>query len=85
MQYAILLTLEQKLGPNKNLIQDVQELTALLQPFMFKGWQTQPTTRKTIERQTRKYLRKYMKQHNLTLQDIDQLQQKIMENVKTYG
>jgi type I restriction enzyme R subunit len=85
MQYAILLTLEQKLGPNKSLIQDVQELTALLQPFMFKGWQTQPTTRKTIERQTRKYLRKYIKQHNLTLQDIDQLQQKIMENVKTYG
>ena len=85
MQYAILLTLEQKLGPNKNLIQDVQELTALLQPLMFKGWQTQPTTRKTIERQTRKYLRKYIKQHNLTLQDIDQLQQKIMENVKTYG
>jgi len=85
MQYAILLTLEQKLGPDKNLIQDVQELTAMLQPLMFKGWQTQPTTRKTIERQTRKYLRKYIKQHNLTLQDIDQLQQKIMENVKTYG
>jgi len=85
MQYAILLTLEQKLGPDKNLIQDVQELTALLQPLMFKGWQTQPTTRKIIERQTRKYLRKYMKQHNLTLQDVDQLQQKIMENVKTYG
>jgi predicted HTH transcriptional regulator len=85
MQYAILLTLEQKLGLNKSLIQDVQELTALLQPFMFKGWQTQPTTRKTIERQTRKYLRKYIKQHNLTLQDIDQLQQKIIENVKTYG
>ena len=85
MQYAILLTLEQKLGPNKSLIQDVQELTVMLQPLMFKGWQTQPTTRKTIERQTRKYLRKYIKQHNLTLQDIDQLQQKIIENVKTYG
>jgi len=85
LQYAILLTLEQTLPPNKNLPQDVQELTAQLQKQMFKGWQTQQTTRKTIERETRKYLRKYIKQHNLTLQQINQLHQKIMESVKTYG
>jgi len=85
LQYAILLTLEKTLPPTANLTQDVQELTALLQPYLFKGWQTQPTTRKTIERETRKYLRKYIKQHGLTLQQIDQLHQKIMEKVKTYG
>ncbi|MEM3577250.1 MAG: HsdR family type I site-specific deoxyribonuclease [Candidatus Bathyarchaeia archaeon] len=85
LQYAILLTLEQTLPPTKDLTQDVNELTALLQPYLFKGWQTQPTTRKTIERETRKYLRKYIKQHGLTLQQIDQLHQKIIEKVKTYG
>jgi type I restriction enzyme R subunit len=85
LQYAILLTLEKTLPPNKNLTQDVQELTAQLQKQMFKGWQTQQTTRKTIERETRKYLRKYIKQHNLTLAQINQLHQKIMESVKTYG
>jgi type I restriction enzyme R subunit len=85
LQYSILLNLENTLGPNKHLTQDAQELTALLQPHMFKGWQTQPTTRKTIERQTRKYLRKYIKQHNLTLPDLEQLYQKILESVKTYG
>jgi len=85
LQYAILLTLEQKLPPNKNLTQDVQELTNMLQTQMFKGWQTQQTTRKTIEREIRKYLRKYIKQHNLTLTQLDQLHQKIMESVKTYG
>jgi type I restriction enzyme R subunit len=85
LQYAILLTLEQKLPANKNLTQDVQELTSQLQPQMFKGWQTQQTTRKTIEREVRKYLRKYIKQHNLSLSDLEQLYQKIMESVKTYG
>ncbi|MEM3719182.1 MAG: hypothetical protein QXD45_04080, partial [Candidatus Bathyarchaeia archaeon] len=85
LQYAILLTLEQTLPPTKDITQDVNELTTLLQPYLFKGWQTQPTTRKTIERETRKYLRKYIKQHGLTLQQIDQLHQKIIEKVKTYG
>ena len=85
MQYAILLTLEQKLGSDEKLVKDVQELTEILQPLMFKGWQTQPTTKKKIEAQIRRCLRKYKKQHNLTLQDIDQLQQEIMEKVETYG
>jgi tRNA U38,U39,U40 pseudouridine synthase TruA len=52
---------------------------------MFKGWQYQQTTRKTIEREIRKYLRKYIKQHSLTLADLEQLYQKIVESVKTYG
>jgi type I restriction enzyme R subunit len=85
LQYAILLTLEQKLPPSKNLTADVQELTNQLQAQMFKGWQTQQTTRKTIEREVRKYLRKYIKQHILSLPDLEQLYQKIMESVKTYG
>jgi type I restriction enzyme R subunit len=85
LQYAILLTLEQKLPQSKDLTTDVQELTKQLQPQLFKGWQTQQTTRKTIERETRKYLRKYIKQHGLSLANLDELHQKIMESVKTYG
>jgi len=85
LQYAMLLTLEQKLGTDKTLIKDVQELTTQLQHQMFKGWQTQQTARKTIERETRKHLRRYIKQHKLTLAQIDELHQKIMESVKTYG
>jgi recombinational DNA repair protein (RecF pathway) len=81
----MLLTLEEALPPTANPTQDVRALTALLQPLMFKGWQTQPTTRKAVERETRKYLRKYVTQHGLTLQQLDQLHQKIMEKVKTYG
>jgi len=76
LQYEILLSLEQKLPPNKNLTADVQELTSHLQPQLFRGWQTQQTTRKNIEREVRKYLRKYIKQHNLSLTDLEQLYQK---------
>ncbi|MCJ7561120.1 DUF3387 domain-containing protein, partial [Candidatus Bathyarchaeota archaeon] len=85
LQYSVLLTMEQDLGTDKNLTQDAQELTALLQPHMFKGWQYQQTTRKTIEREIRKYLRKYIKQHKITLADMEQIYQKIVESVKTYG
>jgi len=85
LQYSILLTMEKTLGTDKNLKQDTQELTTILQPHMFKGWQYQQTTRKTIEREIRKYLRKYIKQHSLTLADLEQLYQKIVESVKTYG
>ncbi|MEM2927142.1 MAG: HsdR family type I site-specific deoxyribonuclease, partial [Candidatus Bathyarchaeia archaeon] len=85
LQYAMLLTLEKALPKNEALSQDVKELTSLLSPYLFKGWQTQPTTRKAIERETRKYLRKYVRQYGLSLKHIDELHQRIMENVKTYG
>jgi type I restriction enzyme R subunit len=85
LQYAILLTLEQTLPPTKDLIQDVQELTALLQPYLFKGWQTQQAIKKTIEREIRKFIRKYIKQHGLTMQELNQLHKEITEKVKTYG
>ncbi|MEM3694308.1 MAG: HsdR family type I site-specific deoxyribonuclease [Candidatus Bathyarchaeia archaeon] len=85
LQYAMLLTLEKALPQNEALSQDVKELTSILSPYLFKGWQTQPTTRKAIERETRKYLRKYVRQYGLSLKHIDELHQRIMENVKTYG
>jgi type I restriction enzyme R subunit len=85
LQYSTLLTMEKTFGTDKNLTKDAQELTTFLQPHMFKGWQYQQTTRKTIEREIRKYLRKYIKQHKISLADMEQIYQKIVESVKTYG
>lgn len=85
LQYSILLTLEQTLSQPKDLTQDVKDLTAMLQPYLFKDWQIQPSTRKTIKGIIRKFLTKHMKDYGLTYQQIDQLQQKIMEKVETYG
>jgi type I restriction enzyme R subunit len=84
-QYSVLLNLEKKLGPETDLTRDTQELTNQLQQHIFRGWQYQQTAKKTIEREVRKYLRKYIKQKALTLTDLEELYKKIMESVKTYG
>jgi type I restriction enzyme R subunit len=85
LEYSLLLTLEKQFPTNNMLTQDVKELTGKLQPLMFKDWQTQPTARKNIERIIRTYTRKYIAQHKLTLDQFEQLYQKIMQNVKTYA
>jgi type I restriction enzyme R subunit len=85
LQYGILLTLEEKFGTDQNLTQDVKQLTNTIKPFMFKNWQTQLTARKNIEREIRKYLRKYIKQHKLTFPQLEELHQKIMQGVKSYA
>ena len=85
LHYSLLLTLEKQFGANPALTQDVKELAATLKTFMFKDWQTQPTARKNIERETRKYLRKYIKQNQLKLEQLEELYQRIMQNVKAYG
>ena len=85
LQYSMLLTLENKFGTNKNLTQDVKTLTSQIRPLMFRGWYTQPTARKNIERKIRKHIRKYIKKHGINLKELEELHQKIMENVKNYG
>jgi type I restriction enzyme R subunit len=85
LQYGVLLTLEKEFGKNNELVQDTKELCDQLKPLLFKDWYIQPTVRKSVERQIRTYIRKYIKPHRLNLTQIDQLDQKIMENVKTYG
>jgi type I restriction enzyme R subunit len=85
LQYSLLLTLEKQFGTNPSLIEDIKELTKLLQPLTFKDWQTQPTARKKVERQIRTYTRKYIKQRKLKLDQLEELYQKMMQNVKTYA
>jgi len=77
--------MEKAIPNNGDLTKDTQELTAMLQPYLFKGWQYQQTARKSVERETRKYLRKYIRQNNLSLTNIETLYQKIIDSVKTYA
>jgi type I restriction enzyme R subunit len=85
LQYAILLSIEEAVPKNGDLTKDAQELTTLLKPYLFKGWQYQQTARKSVERETRKYLRKYIRQNNLTLTDMEELYKKLIDSVKTYA
>jgi len=85
LQYAMLLNMEKTLGTNTDLTKDIQELTTILKPYLFKGWQYQQTARKSVERETRKYLRRYIRQNNLSLANMEELYQKIVNSVKTYA
>ena len=85
LQYATLLNMEKTLGANTDLTKDAQELTTLLQPYLFKGWQYQQTARKSVERETRKYLRKYIRQNKRSLTSMEELYKKLIDSVKTYA
>jgi type I restriction enzyme R subunit len=85
LQYAILLNIEKTLGTKTDPTKDAQKLTSLLQPYLFKGWQYQQTARKSVERETRKYLRKYIRQKKLTLSTMEELYKKLIDSVKTYA
>jgi hypothetical protein len=85
LQYATLLNMEKTLRTNNDLTKDAQELTTILQPYLFKGWQYQQTARKSVERETRKYLRKYIRQNKLSLTNMEELYKKLINSVKTYA
>ncbi len=78
--------MEKTLPNNQTLTKNTQELTKLLQPYLFKGWQYQQTAKKTVEQETRRYLRrKYVSQNQLTLTEMNTLYGKIIDNVKNYA
>ncbi|MCQ5376653.1 MAG: hypothetical protein NO516_01230 [Candidatus Methanomethylicia archaeon] len=47
--------------------------------------QYQQTAKKGVESTTRRYLRKYIRQNNLSLADLETLYQKIIDSVKSYA
>jgi type I restriction enzyme R subunit len=85
LQFAILQNMEKAIPNQGDLTKDTQELTTLLQQYLFKGWQYQQTAKKAVERETRRYLRKYIRLNNLSFPDMETLYQKIIDSVKSYA
>jgi len=85
LEYSLLLTLEKRLGSDPRLVKDVAELSTQIQEHMFTGWYLQKTAQKNIARTIRRFLRRYIKEYRLKLDDLEELYQNIIENVKTYG
>ena len=85
LEYSMLLTLERRFGENNKLINEVQGLFEKLKKFMFPGWINQPVIRKEVEREVRRFSRGFKNKYNLSLQQIDDLYEKLIENVKNYG
>lgn len=85
VEYSMLLTLEERLGRNDDLINDIRELSQTLKPYTFRNWVHQVTARKTVEREVRRFVRRYAKKYGLEKGELDQLYEKLIENVKNYG
>jgi len=85
MDYALLLTLENKFGQDEELVKDVKGLSKTLQEHLFPGWYLQTTARKNVEREIRTFMRKYIKSKGLEMAELEQIYQKMIENVKAYG
>lgn len=85
MEYSLLLNLEKNFGGDSEFIRDVTELSDRLRDHIFNNWAVQQTARKTVEREVRGFVRRYVKRHGLKMEELDNLYQNLMENVENYG
>ena len=81
LEYSILLSLEEKVGKKKELINDVKELANKLQQYMYPNWVIQQTARKNIGKEIRRFIRRY----GLTKEERDKLYEKLMKGVENYA
>ncbi len=52
---------------------------------MFPGWQFQASAKKAVDKEIRQFLRKYVKENGLTLDELEELHKKIINNVMSYA
>jgi len=81
----MLLTLEKRFGRGNGLVEEVKKLSERLRGHMFPGWFNQTTTRKEIEREVRRFVRGIKRKHNLSLDEMNDLYESLMEGIKNYG
>ena len=85
LEYSLLLTLEGRLGMEDHLIEEVKGLSEELKGTMFPGWINQPTLRKEIERKVRKFSRGMKNRYGLSLEEMNELYERLIECVRNYG
>ena len=85
MEYSLLLTLDEKFGEGENLIEDVRRLSEALGRHRFTGWRLQATARKQVERAVRRFARGYVKRCGIGHDELNELYDRLIENVKNYG
>ncbi|TET80649.1 DUF3387 domain-containing protein [candidate division TA06 bacterium] len=84
MEYGMLLTLEHEFGQNRAFVEDVRSLCAQLAKHLFPSWDIQTTVRKEVERVVRRFARSLKVSYNLTLERMDTIYKKLIEQVKNY-
>ncbi|MCK4234879.1 HsdR family type I site-specific deoxyribonuclease [candidate division WOR-3 bacterium] len=85
LEYALLLTVEGKIGEKSKMSEEINEISEKLRKYMFTGWLQQTTVRKDVEKELRRFVRGIKARHNLTMEEMNNLFDKMIENVKYYG
>ncbi len=85
LEYSMLLALEMRLKNGDVLVNEIRKLSKILKKYMFPGWIGQFTTRKGVEREVRKFVRRIKTRYNLSFEEMDVLYKRLIDSVKNYG
>ncbi len=84
LEYSMLLEME-KTFKRDDFEKVVKELSTRLEKYMFFGWFNQVTIKKEVEREIRRFVRGMKGKYNLSLNEMNELHEKLLESVKNYG
>ena len=85
LEYSLLLVLEEKFGKKDELLNEIEDISNKLKIHLFPGWFNQPTEEKNVEREVRKFTRSLKRRYSITLEEMDKLYKKLIEQIKNYG
>ena len=85
LEYSLLLVLEEKFGKKNELLNEIEDISNKLKIHLFPGWFNQPTEEKNVEREVRKFTRALKRRYGITLEEMDKLYKKLIEQIKNYG
>ncbi|MHB1254405.1 MAG: HsdR family type I site-specific deoxyribonuclease, partial [Candidatus Humimicrobiaceae bacterium] len=85
LEYSLLLVLEEKFGKKDELLNQIKDISNKLKDYLFPGWFNQPTEEKRVEREVRKFSRGLKRKYGITLEEMDELYEKLIEQIKNYG
>lgn len=84
LEYSMLLEMEKRFKRD-DFERVVKELSTRLERYMFFGWFNQVTIKKEVEREIRRFVRGMKGKYNLSLDEMNDLHEKLLESVKNYG
>ncbi|HSE83297.1 MAG TPA: helicase-related protein, partial [Thermodesulfobacteriota bacterium] len=85
LEYSMLLKLEDKFGRSGDMVKEIINLSEKLERHTFPGWLNQATVKKDVEREVRRFVRGFKGEYNLSLDEMNDLYEKLIESVKNYG
>ena len=85
LEYSLLLVLEERFGKKDELPGEIKNISIKLENCLFPGWFNQPTEEKKVEREVRKFARGLKRNYGITLEEMDKLYKKLIDQIRNYG